>query len=287
MNCAACKSPLEPRGSYPFQRCYPCREHLPPGQSIGDNGDSFLPYIYQGDKKASLLWMHGQGRVPWRCPAGHSWLTSPRSILQGRRCIHCYGRKQPAPGNSLLEKNPALSREWCHENLLCPGEISFATGLRGCWNCSRCAHHWIATVKARSSGTRTGCPSCNSLSFTSRGENELYQALRELYPDTRQGVRDLIPHREIDIFIPSLSMALEYNGEYWHSEEMIRSRHGVSAREYHGEKVALCREVGITLLHIWESAWLERRDSTWSMILSALRGRTPHPDLFRLEAGNL
>jgi len=57
--------------------------------------------------------------------------------------------------------------------------------------------------------------------------------------------RDVIKSRELYIYIPELKIAIECNGEYFHS-----TRHKPN-KYYHLEKKQLCAERGISLLHFW------------------------------------
>ena len=65
--------------------------------------------------------------------------------------------------------------------------------------------------------------------------------------------RDIISPYEIDIFLPDCNIAIEINGDYWHSEERIQERNGMSSKEYHQMKTDRCIEKDIILHHIWES----------------------------------
>ena len=59
------------------------------------------------------------------------------------------------------------------------------------------------------------------------------------------GSRNIISPLELDMYIPELNIAFEYNGSYWHS--------GIHKnRDYHKKKSELCLEKGIKLYHIWE-----------------------------------
>ena len=58
--------------------------------------------------------------------------------------------------------------------------------------------------------------------------------------------RSIIPHKELDIYIPEYKLAIEFNGIFWHS-----TFHN-SNINYHLEKSLLCREKGIRLIHIYE-----------------------------------
>ncbi len=58
--------------------------------------------------------------------------------------------------------------------------------------------------------------------------------------------RRIIPPKELDIFIPDLNLAIEYNGIYWHSNNDENSKFR------HQDKSLACIKKGIRLLHIYE-----------------------------------
>ena len=100
-----------------------------------------------------------------------------------------------------------------------------------------------------------GCTSCSSAG-TSKAEAELFEYVRSLVPSAQQGVRCILPTRplwELDIYIPELSLAIEYNGLYWHNEKQ-------KGKNYHAEKTRLCKEQGIRLVHVWEDDWVNKTD---------------------------
>lgn len=58
--------------------------------------------------------------------------------------------------------------------------------------------------------------------------------------------RKIISPLELDIYLPELKLAVEYNGTYFHSTL------AGTPKEYHLNKSLLCREKGIRLIHIYE-----------------------------------
>lgn len=70
-----------------------------------------------------------------------------------------------------------------------------------------------------------------------------------------------INKQEIDIFIPKYNLGIEFNGNYFHSAKF-------KDKDYHREKTSLCISHGITLLHIFEDEWVNKKDIWKSMILS-------------------
>jgi hypothetical protein len=67
-------------------------------------------------------------------------------------------------------------------------------------------------------------------------------------------------NRELDLHSPSQNIAIEHCGLYWHPEE----REGNS---YHKKKYLECKELGISLVTIFEDEWLNKRE----VVLARLR----------------
>ena len=87
----------------------------------------------------------------------------------------------------------------------------------------------------------------------SKYEEELGKFLEELNIDFNKGNRDIIKPLELDIYIPSHKLAIEFNGDYWHSDLF-------KDPNYHQMKSNLCFDKGIELIHIFEYEWLSNKD---------------------------
>jgi hypothetical protein len=94
-------------------------------------------------------------------------------------------------------------------------------------------------------------------------EKEIVNWLKELDIDFIESDRDILVGKELDIYIPSHNLAIEYNGLYWHSE-LYKNK------KYHLEKSLKCQEKGIHLIHIWEDEWLSKQDIVKSIISNRL-----------------
>lgn len=92
----------------------------------------------------------------------------------------------------------------------------------------------------------------------SKGERELGSFLASIYSGSIElNSRRTIPPYELDILLPELSLAVEFNGDFYHSEEFIRKKSGglLGAREKHELKRSLARDQGIELAMVWERDW--------------------------------
>ncbi len=111
-----------------------------------------------------------------------------------------------------------------------------------------------------------GCNKCTS--SVSNDEININDFIILLGFDTICSSMSIIKPHQLDIFIPSKNIAIEYNGLYWHSEEFLD-------KNYHLNKTKLCEDNGIRLIHIFEDEWLNKREIVKSRLINIL-GLTPH-----------
>ena len=113
------------------------------------------------------------------------------------------------------------------------------------------------------------CTNCNPLHKPySYGEKELAEYVSSIYDGTiLENNRTIIKPRELDIYLPELRLAIEYNGDYWHANPKYYSKDHIigeaTAKEVWKEdeqKINRCIKAGIELLVIWEDDWTNRRE---------------------------
>ena len=94
------------------------------------------------------------------------------------------------------------------------------------------------------------CTICNQLdSHTSNKEKQLLDFIKENYDgEIISNSRKIINPYEIDIYLPELNLAYEFNGLYWHNELY-------KDKNYHQMKYELCKKQNIHLIQIWEDDW--------------------------------
>jgi hypothetical protein len=66
--------------------------------------------------------------------------------------------------------------------------------------------------------------------------------------------RKAIAPSELDFYIPSYNLAIEFDGLYWHSEANGKDRN------YHLQKTQQCEARNIRLIHIFEDEWVNKTD---------------------------
>jgi len=100
------------------------------------------------------------------------------------------------------------------------------------------------------------CYVCNPPSSgVSDEEKELQKYIRDdLKINIECNNRKLVKRTEVDIYIPSMNIGIEYDGLYYHSELS-----GKKDKNYHIEKTFKLSNCGVKLIHITSDEWLNKQ----------------------------
>lgn len=157
----------------------------------------------------------------WICPNGHSYHTLPGNKVYhtGGNCPYCSSQKL-CRETSLGYLNPELAKEWhpTKNGNLTPFDVFANTNQYIWWLCPICGHEWRAKSSNRNANNR-GCPHCANCRSSSVPEQLLYRTVKKHYPDAIN--RHHIENDEVDVFVPSLNMGFEYDGQRFHNEKKL------------------------------------------------------------------
>jgi hypothetical protein len=108
------------------------------------------------------------------------------------------------------------------------------------------------------------CIICNPILYgKSKMELDVLNFIKTHYNgDVLTNIKNIIGC-ELDIYLPDIKLAFEFNGLYWHSDIHKDNK-------YHQNKTKECSEFSISLMHIWEDDWLYKQDIVKSIILNKL-----------------
>lgn len=107
----------------------------------------------------------------------------------------------------------------------------------------------------------TVCTPINSI-LVSAGHNEINEFLSENDIEFETNSFDIISPLQIDTFVKSHNIAIEFNGVYWHSSRID------TPIDYHVNKFKKCKEKEIHLVQIWEDDWKFKKDIIKSRLLN-------------------
>ena len=180
----------------------------------------------------------------WRCTRGHHWQTTPNTRTGQRGgCPYC-DRRLASPDYNLETEFPIVAEEWLYEkNDGLPTEYLPRSEKKVWW---RCRYHpdieWQSAICNRTSSRISNCPICQKERGTSFPEQALYYYLKLLFGDAEN--RSEIQGVETDIYLPSLKVAIEYDGYYYHDQ--------LSGQEKEEKKDRQLKAAGLSVLHIKE-----------------------------------
>lgn len=136
--------------------------------------------------------------------------------------------------------------------------------------CSKCEHPFeinYQTFYLRNKNNIEVCTVCNPLNEgVSEAEKELGSFIEKHISDVIKNDRKIIHPFELDIHIPDLKVAFEFNGLHWHNELN-------KLDTYHLDKTTACENKNIHLIHIFEDEWINKQDIIKSRIKNVL-GKT-------------
>ena len=116
-----------------------------------------------------------------------------------------------------VSDNAQLMAEWNWEKNselhFDPKTLTLGSNKKAWWKCSQ-GHEWEAVISSRNRGN--GCPLCKKEMQTSFPEQAVYFYIKQLFPDSINRYVDT--GKELDIFIPSINIGIEYDGLYFHTE---------------------------------------------------------------------
>lgn len=110
----------------------------------------------------------------------------------------------------------------------------------------------------------TICTICNPLDGVSNVEKSVVEFIRSIYnEEIIENSIDILNAFELDIYLPKLKLAIEFNGLFWHNELH-------KDKNYHLFKTTECERLGIQLIHIYEDDWIYKQEIIKSRLLNLL-----------------
>lgn len=218
----------------------------------------------RGDKRPNEVRPMSSANATWKCDKGHEWEAPFNRRVNGHGCPFCAGQRSVEGVNDLASSFPHLVKEWHKDNDVDPSQVARSSSVPRKWVCSE-GHTCTVSPNQRTSHKEgiTGCPHCWS-SGRSQMEQEMAEFIESKY--TGKVIRHhRLQRLELDVFVPSLNIAFEFNGVHWHSEARGKGKHT------HSRKLQVCRDNGIDLIQVWEDDWRDRRHVVEHFIAYRLR----------------
>ena len=223
-------------------------ENIMTKRYLSENEELMKDWDFEANKDIdpSKLTEGSGKKVWWKCSKGHKYQqTIEKRTKRGFSCPYCSGHKAWKGFNDFETKYPEIAKEWhpTKNGELKPCDVTYGSGKRVWWKCP-IGHEYQASIHDRGSG-QTKCPICNSSRLTSFGEQSIYYYIKKIYPDALNRYSGLFnTSMEFDIYIPSLKIAIEYDGRHWHQ---TNDEHNREIKKYN-----FCKENNINIIRVKE-----------------------------------
>lgn len=222
-------------------------------QKVNAVGYVLLSTEYTGANELLKMWCGNTEHKPYFVKYG--------DFQQGHRCPMCNGGVsfQYDIIKKRIEENDGyelISTEYINSStkldIKCPNEHIFK--MR--WNDFQQGHR---------------CPTCFLSAYRSKAEAEITEWIHQHYPhltvinNDRTHIVNPLTNRylELDIWLPELNKAIEFNGIHWHSGNYAKYKDSVKANQ--------CETSAIPLFIVEESAWMDDKAKCFSALSTFLK----------------
>lgn len=188
----------------------------------------------------STEYKNNKTKLEMRCPSGHIFLMRYDDWVNGHRCRRCYENKIKY---SIDEAKEIISKG---------GYELVSNHINGINDkikikCNK-KHIYTSTLHHFLNFNR--CPICSKHLHQSKGEKEVVEYIHQIYDGSiiendRKTIKNpLTGHMlELDIYLPDIKKAIEYNGSYWHRNDKDQI------------KINECRKNNINLITVDHDDW--------------------------------
>lgn len=178
--------------------------------------------------------------------------------------------------NDLQTTHPELAKEWDFKRNypLTPSDISYGCGKPFYWICPNGHESYQQSPNKRTS-QNAGCPECRKGRQSSFAEQALFYYVKKHFPEAINRYKEIFDNgMELDIFVPSLSLAIEYDGVAYHKKNKF---------EREEKKYQICKEHKIKLIRIKEQSLDEVWDSSCNLADEMFQTEYDGKDITKLE----
>ena len=182
---------------------------------------------------SNVIYIDSSSPVKIKCNIHGLFIQTPNNHLTGNNCPICSLEK------SSREKSMTICEFISKANTIHNNKYDYSKVK---YKNSKTKIHIICPIHGifpQISGDHIngrGCSKC--VSIISKPEIQIQEFVRNLNLEIQTNKRGIIGRKELDIYIPSLKKAIEFNGRYWHYSE----KYFIPGK--HSQKSNLCREKG-------------------------------------------
>lgn len=191
------------------------------GRTISSDAELLKWFSQDNEKNPSDIPLGSSKSYKWVCPdCGYSFCATAKAMSKGASCPDCRKDRRGLlfgfTGEPLSKTHPLIAKFWDGEKNgnISPDNVSAKCQSKVFFRCASCGSSYLATPASRI-GSLMCCSDCAASVGTSFPEQAvLFYLSKTVWCVSRKRIDGV----EFDIYIPSLSVAIEYDGSYYHRE---------------------------------------------------------------------
>lgn len=164
--------------------------------------------------------------------------------------------------NLLINTYPHVAKEWNYKlnKDIDLNEVPYGSKVKVWWDCPVGHSPYLATISHRTL-SNSGCPICARQYKSSFPEQAIYYYIKKVFKDSSSAhVFSEIEFLEGDIFIPSLNLVIEYDGERFHRDKVKKDEYKNKIFNDNKIKLIRVREPRLPVLKKYGSKIVKRGD---------------------------
>ena len=217
-------------------------------------------YVY-----SLVEYINSKTKVTIICPIHGEFEQRPESHLKNGGCKLC-GIIANAKSRTKSVDEFIIDAKKIHDNKYNYENVNYINAtIKVIINCP--IHGDFEQIPDNHLTKKYGCSKCSNLG-TSIPESKLKDFVSSLGVEVVENDRTILNGKELDIYIPSKNIAIEYDGLYWHDENHVNNN-------YHLNKTIECEYNAIKLIHVFEDEWMYKQNIVKSRLKNIL-GLTPN-----------
>lgn len=195
-------------------------------------------------------------KVNWIGKCGHKWSAVINDrVRKHTGCKYCDKKELQTGVNDLLTIAPDICSQWDYEkNNKNPSSVASNSHNIYWWKCEL-GHSWEESPNRRIQRYKknhfVSCPECTKYQRISFPEKCFFFYLSQLFSDAIENYPIPETRQELDIFLPSRKIAIEYDGATFHNKGKVKNDE---------KKNQWCVEHGIKMIRIREDSCPILRD---------------------------
>ena len=195
-----------------------------------------------------------------KCPTHGKFPQTPASHIGGKGCAKCFYESRTKTTKQFIQEAIVVHGNK-YDYSLVDYVNSYTNVIIKCPTHGEFPQNPIVHLKGGD------CPKCAG--FISKQQIKVFEFINSIYPNNVILEKYYDKHSRLDIVIPDLNLAIEFNGTFWHSIDRKPLNHLIKKQQY------IKNNHNLHIINIFEDEWNKKKTTVKNVLKAFIE-----PDLF-------